>query len=116
MKVMSWVRKGGLVPFLMSAPGIALAQGLSGVQPFQGTAQGGLIQAITTIVNILLILAGIIASLYLLYGGVQYITAAGDEDKAGTAKNTILYALIGLIVIGLSAAVVNFVIGAIRAA
>lgn len=103
-----------VVPLL--TPGVVFAQGLTGVTPFQGTAQGGLIGGIITIVNIFLILAALAAAIYLVFGGVQYITSRGDEDAAANAKNTILFAVLGLIVIGLSAAIVNFVVGAVNQA
>ena len=99
----------------LATPLTAFAQ-LSGTQPFAGTAQGGLIDAVTTIVNIFLILAGLVAAIFLIIGGVQYITSRGDEDAAEKAKNTILFAVIGLVVIGLAAAIVNFVVGAIGSA
>jgi uncharacterized membrane protein len=108
--------KSGLATLVWSIPSVVLAQGLTGTTPFQGTAQGGLVQAIITIVNILLILAALIAAVFLVIGGIRYITSQGDEEAADKAKNTILYSVIGLIVIGLSAAVVNFVVGAIQAA
>lgn len=94
-------------------PAVAFAQGLGGIVPFQGTAQGNLPTAVTTIVNVLLILAGLAAGVYLIVGGVQFITSGSDETAQTEAKNRILYAVIGLIVIGLAAAVVNFVINAI---
>lgn len=99
----------------LAAPLTAFAQ-LSGSPSFAGTAQGDLISAVTTIVNIFLILAGLVASIFLIIGGVQYITSRGDEDAAAKAKDTILYAVIGLVVIGLAAAIVNFVVGAIGSA
>jgi len=101
---------------ILSAPGMALAQGLSGIQPFEGTAQSNLPTAITNIVNVLLILAALVAGIYLIVGGVKYITAGGDEGQMDKAKNQILYAVIGLIVIGLAAAIVNFIVGAIGSA
>lgn len=91
----------------------ALAQGLTGIQPFQGTAQSNLPTAVTNIINILLILAALVAGIYLILGGVQYITSGSDESGQEKAKNRILYAVIGLIFIGLAAAIVNFVVGAI---
>lgn len=99
---------------LALTPGVVLAQGLAqGVTPFAGTQGGSLIGAITTIVNILLMIVGVVAAVMLIIGGVRYIISAGDEDKTAEAKNTILYALVGLIVIGLSAVIVNFVLGAV---
>lgn len=94
-------------------PSTVLAQGLSGIQPFQGTAQSNLPTAITSIINILLILAALVAGIFLIIGGVQYITSGSDESGQEKAKNRILYAVIGLIFIGLAAAIVNFVVGAI---
>ncbi|MEK7556674.1 MAG: pilin [Patescibacteria group bacterium] len=94
-------------------PAVTLAQGLSGIQPFQGTAQSNLPTAVTNIINILLILAALVAGIFLIIGGVQYITSGSDESGQEKAKNRILYAVIGLIFIGLAAAIVNFVVGAI---
>ena len=69
---------------------------------------------ITRIVNVLLSFVALVAVIMIIFGGVRYILSAGDEDAAKTAKRIILYAVIGLLVIGLSAAVVNFTINAIQ--
>ncbi|OGY37263.1 MAG: hypothetical protein A3E36_01090 [Candidatus Andersenbacteria bacterium RIFCSPHIGHO2_12_FULL_45_11b] len=69
-----------------------------------------LINRIHDIVNAFLVLVGIIAAIYLVMGGVRYIMSEGEEQQAAKAKMTMLYALIGIILIGLSAAIVNFVI------
>ena len=63
-----------------------------------------------TIVKWLLSLIGTLAVISLLYGGFLYITSQGDESKAERAKTIILYSIIGLVVIGLSAIIVNVVI------
>lgn len=102
-----------MVVMMLLAPALVLAQGLQPVGAFGGTYNGGLIAGIRTIVNVFLTLAGFAAVVVIIYGGVQYITSRGDEDQAKTAKNVILYAVIGLIVIGLSAAIVNFTIGSL---
>ena len=94
----------------------ALAQGLQPAIPFSNTARGGLIPSVLNIVNGLLVVAGIAASIYLVIGGIRYITSQGESDQTEQAKSTILYALIGLIVIGLSAALVNFIIGTVAVA
>lgn len=91
-------------------------QGLSGIQPFRGTAQGNLPTAVTNIINVLLILAGLVAAIYMIIGGVKYITSGSDPGQQDKAKNQILYAVLGLIVIGVAAAIVNFIVGAIGVA
>ena len=100
---------------LMLVPAISMAQGLDFVPPPQGTSQGNLVDAIIFILNGLLILAALAAVVFIIIGGIQYIFSQGDDDRATTAKNTILYAGIGLIVIGIAGALVNFVVQAIQA-
>lgn len=78
-------------------------------------AQGSnLVGTIQRILNYFLALAGILAVAVLIYGGVQYIISRGDEGAAEKAKNTIVYAIIGLVVIGLSVVIVNFVINGVK--
>lgn len=111
-KLTTWLQLG-LVASTLLLPQLVVAQGLIPTAPFAGTSGSGLMTAIRTIINVLLIFASLVAVIMIIYGGVRYMISRGDEDEAAAAKNTILYAVIGLIVIGLSAAIVNFVIGAI---
>ncbi len=116
MNIKSIVRVTTSAAALVSAPFVAFAQGLQPAIPFANTARGGLIPAVLTIVNGLLVVSGIVASIYLVLGGVRYIMSQGVEGETEKAKNTILYAIIGLIVIALSAAIVNFIIGTVAVA
>lgn len=52
----------------------------------------------------------IVAVIFVVVGAINYMTSAGDSGKVQKAKNTILYALIGLIISVLAFAIVNFVI------
>lgn len=98
---------------LLVLPSVVLAQGFqTNIGAFSGTVTGDdLIGGIRLVVNGFLALIAMIAVIFILIGGIKYITSQGDEDAAAAAKNTILFAVIGLIVIGFSAVVVNFVIG-----
>ena len=69
---------------------------------------GGLFQTIT---NVLLFLIGAVAVIMLIIGGIRYTVSGGDSTAITAAKNTILYAIIGIIVAIISYAVVNWVIG-----
>ena len=69
----------------------------------------------TKIVQVLLFLIGAISVIMLIYGGIQYTLSAGDSGKVTNAKNTILYAIVGIVVAILSFAIVNFVIGNLSA-
>lgn len=63
-----------------------------------------------TIVNVLLFLIGAISVIMLIYGGIRYTTSGGNSANVTAAKNTILYAIIGLIIAFLAFAIVNFVL------
>jgi len=62
------------------------------------------------VVNTLLFVIGAIAVIMLIYGGFKYVVSGGDSSAVTSAKNTILYAIIGIIVAILSYAILDFVI------
>ena len=62
-----------------------------------------------TITNILLFLVGAISVIMLVIGGIRYVVSGGDQQAVTNAKNTILYAIVGIIVAFLAFAAVNFV-------
>ena len=64
-----------------------------------------------TITDVLLFLIGAISVIMLIYGGFRYVVSGGESGKVSDAKNTILYAVVGIVVSILAYAVVNFVIG-----
>lgn len=66
-----------------------------------------------TVINILngiIAVTGLIAVIFVIIGGVSYMTSTGDPAKTKKAKDTILYAIIGMIICVLAFAIVNFVI------
>jgi len=65
---------------------------------------------INNIVNILLYIVGALSVIMIIVGGLLYATSAGDSGRVTLAKNTIMYAVIGLVVAFLAFAIVNFVI------
>ena len=67
----------------------------------------------TQITNTILLAVGVISVVMLIWGGLRYILSGGDSKKVTDAKNTIMYAIIGLIIAILSYAIVHFVINAI---
>jgi len=64
---------------------------------------------INTVVNILFYVAGIACLVIVIYAAIGYALAYGDESKVETSKKTITWALIGLVIIGVSKLIVNFV-------
>ncbi len=65
------------------------------------------------VTNVILYIVGIIAVIMLIIGGIRYVVSGGDSKKVTDAKNTILYAIIGLVIAFLAFAIVNFVISAL---
>ena len=65
------------------------------------------------ITNTILYIVGIIAVIMLIIGGIKYVVSGGDSKKVTDAKNTVLYAIIGLVIAFLAFAIVNFVISAL---
>ena len=65
------------------------------------------------VTNTILYIVGIIAVIMLIIGGIRYVVSGGDSKKVTDAKNTILYAIIGLVIAFLAFAIVNFVVSAL---
>ena len=66
-------------------------------------------EIVLAVVNWLLFAVGVISVIMLIVGGIKYATSAGDSNKVTSAKNTIMYAIIGLAVAVLAFAIVGFV-------
>ena len=64
---------------------------------------------ITNVINILSILVGAVSVIMLIVGGFRYIISNGDSNSTKGAKDTIMYALIGLIIVLFAQAIVRFV-------
>ena len=75
-------------------------------------SEGSLRALVLRIVNYFLAFLGLIAVIMVIYGGITYVTAAGKDEPIQNAKKIIMYALIGLIIILLSFALVNTVLQA----
>ena len=66
------------------------------------------------IASILIFIVGAIAVIMLIIGGLRYVLSAGDSKNVTAAKDTILYAIVGIVVALLSLALVNFVVGSVN--
>ena len=87
--------------------------GITGIQTGADTSIGGNGDLPNTVIGILNGIIGVLAVIcviVIVMGGIQYMTSSGDTGKVKKAKDTILYALIGLVVCALAATIVNFVI------
>jgi hypothetical protein len=103
-----------LVPAVGAAcdPGGGIQGGIDCTQT-ENTQDADLESIFTTVVNVLLFVIGAISVIMLIIGGIRYTVSGGDSGNVTAAKNTIMYALIGLVVAFLAFAIVNWVLGAI---
>ena len=76
------------------------------------TYSGSFRQAVLTFINFVLFFLGLVATVFVIYGGFVLITSAGDEGKAGEAKKLVAYAAAGIVMILVSYALVNTLLGA----
>jgi hypothetical protein len=63
-----------------------------------------------TITNVLLFILGAISVIMIIIGGLRYVISGGNSTAVTAAKNTILYAIVGVIVALLAYAIINFVL------
>lgn len=104
-----------VVPTTVSAQDSAVQEGIDSAQG-DGVPEelfGGEGSIFTTVVNVLLFIIGAICVIMLIWGGIRYTTSAGNAASVTAAKNTIMYAIIGLVIAFLAFAIVNWVLGAI---
>ena len=104
--------------FAFFAPA-AIAQNAGDVCEGVGAAGGSCTEtgASTTVdsivglgVNIISVIVGIAAVIMIILGGFKYITSGGDSSSVQSAKNTILYAIIGLVVVAMAQMITGFVL------
>lgn len=74
------------------------------------TPSGSLNTTIKDIVNLLSALVGVVAVIMIIIAGLRFVTSAGSPEAAKSARGTILYAIIGLVVVALAQLIVHFVL------
>lgn len=65
---------------------------------------------VKTVINILSWVVGVVSVIMIIVAGFKYVTSGGQEKAVGDAKNTILYAIVGLVIVALSQVIVRFVL------
>ena len=75
-----------------------------------GKTIGGDKGLVKSVINIMLWAIGIISVIMIIIGGIRYATSNGDSNAASSAKNTILYSVVGLVIAIFAYAIVQFVV------
>lgn len=84
--------------------------GLAAANTKSAANNKGIDGIVGTIINVLLYVIGLISVIMIIIGGIRYATSNGDANQVTSAKNTILYAIVGLVVAIFAWAIVNFVV------
>lgn len=87
-----------------------IRKGVKAVGGSSGSNKKSVDSYFKTIVNVVLYIVAAVSVVVIIYGGFRYIVSNGDSTKIQGAKNTILYAVVGLIVAMLAFAIINFVV------
>lgn len=108
----------GLVPVAVNANTITdsacngATQAASGTNGTCTSNNGGntISSVANTVVKYFSIVVGAIAVIMVIYGGFRYITSGGDSNNVSAAKNTLIYAIVGLLIVAIAQLIVHFVI------
>jgi len=105
-----------VIGLIIAMASIAITNFVFGIFGSATTNQNGIVQMsgeelLHNILNIVYFAAGTAAVVVIIIAGIFYITSAGDAGKVTRAKNTILYSIVGLIVVLVAFVITNFVIG-----
>jgi hypothetical protein len=102
------------VPAIMAAPKDQICQGVNFVDGSTGCSgpkgAKGVGDVVASIINILSLVVGILAVIFVIIGGLKFITSSGDPANVSSARNTIIYALVGLVIVALAQVIVRFVL------
>ena len=98
-----------LVSAASSSPSEEILKGVDGAGG-KSTKNDDLKASIKNITNILMFVVGAVAVLMIVVGGIRYTTSNGDASNVKSAKDTILYSVIGLVVAIVAYAVVQWVV------
>ena len=103
---------GGPVSYAAVCSGSAADCAKTGVGATSDGTEVSVDQAAKTIVNVLLFIIGVVSVIMIVIGGLKYVTSNGNSNQVESAKNTILYAVMGLVVAIAAYAIVDLVVDA----
>lgn len=111
----SSIARAGTAAYLALLPlGSALAQFGGDLPDIEGTPEGGsgaTRDSIVQVINFVLTFLALIAVIFVIYGGFRILAAGGNEENVTKGRKTILYAIIGLLVIFFARVIVGFFTG-----
>lgn len=89
--------------------GVGLTGGSAGCGT-KAESEAGVSNVVKAAINVFSVVVGVIAVIMVIIGGLKYITSSGDSNSISSAKNTVLYAVIGLVIVAMAQVIVRFVL------
>lgn len=102
-------KSGGLAFFGFVFAATKNSVNLSPGGEFNGLANISLIGSVPVILQVIMIVAAIVALIFLIIGGIKWITSGGDKTAVEAARNTITSALIGLLIVFAAWAIIKLI-------
>lgn len=98
-------------PVSASTPKESVQDGVTAIGgDTDGRRAGAFTGTIERVINVLLFIIGAAAVIMIIIGGIRYVVSGGDQSAVTGAKNTIIYAVVGLVIAIMAYAIVNFVV------
>ena len=73
--------------------------------------EAGVQRVVETIIDVLSIIVGVISVIMIIIGGLRFILSGGDSSSTAAARNTIIYAIVGLVIVIFAQVIISFVVG-----
>ncbi len=105
------VSKIGLLALGLILP---VAAGAQKVTEVTTTGAADLMATVKSVLNTVVGLAGLIAVIFMVIGGILIITSGGDEDKSKKGKGYVTYGIVGLVIVIIAGALVNYLITTVK--
>jgi len=113
-----FIGMGGMVPAVAMADSAqsTVCTTLGSNSSCTSTPHGSvsLSKVVTAIINIFSVIIGVTAVIMIMVGGFRYITSGGDSSNITSAKNTVVYAIIGLVIVAMAQFIVKFVLDKLK--
>lgn len=87
--------------------------GAAGVENCEQPEENVLEDLVTVILTVLSWVIGVVSVIMIIIGGFRYIISSGDSSQVQSAKNTILYAIVGLVIVLFAQLIIRFVISSV---
>ncbi len=107
--ILATLMVGGAIGMMGAVGATGVDDALDIMEKSSPTPNADVESVVKIVIDTMLYIIGIISVIMIIFGGIKYATSAGDTSKVTSAKNTLIYSVVGLLVAILAFAIVNFV-------